>query len=427
MAAAAALAVVAAVAVVDLRTLAVKNPRVARATGQQVSVKVVPVRTEEITEIVGATALVEAVTQVELNALVAARVLAVEVDVGSWVRRHQALVRLDPSLLQAALDSARANVEKARRELEKLQQTQPSALEELRQAVARARAAAARAATNLSNAQAMWERKQVLLARAVIALAEFEQAEADLQAARAEAAAAQQALVAAENALRNAPVVLPAQLAQARASYAEAVSDLARAERDLLNAVVRAPEAGVVTERKVDPGESVRPGDPVVSVGKVESIMAVARVAEEKVARVALGQRAEVVLDAFPDEVFTGTVAKIDPTTDAKTRTFRAYVRMRNPDRRFTPGLAGYVRIPLVRRALTVPSLAVVRNAGEATVFVVAGDRARLRAIQARPVALGKEEVLGGLREGELVVYHKLMPLRDNDPVSIADDRAPGT
>jgi membrane fusion protein (multidrug efflux system) len=203
----------------------------------------------------------------------------------------------------------------------------------------------------------------------------------------------------------------------------------AGAELDLQNTTVKSPSDGVImkrpsspsqiVERIASPGEIVQAGNVLLLLGEMRSIMVVANVPEEKVGSVYLKQRAEVVFDAYRNTVLSGAVVKIDPQINPEKRTFKAYIRIEDPKLKLTPGLSAYARLEHKRKALTIPRLAMIKNADEATVFVVETSRARLRRIKTGAELLHKVEVLSGLKEGEEVVYYGLLGLKDNDLVNV--------
>jgi multidrug efflux pump subunit AcrA (membrane-fusion protein) len=238
-----------------------------------------------------------------------------------------------------------------------------------------------------------------------------------------------------------------------------------------------ASEDGVVMKRPLSdrissPGEVVANGDIVLSLGVMRSIMLAAQVPQEKIESVYLGQKAEIVFDSYPSLVLLGQVQKIDPQTDPQTRTFKAYIKVdakpmptgkkgtvsglgvvpldssakkgevdylasklgaqppptqetagsspsKIPELKLTPGLSAYARLQHKRTMLTVPRLAVVKNAGESSVFVVENSTAHLRRIRTGVELSRNVEVLSGLKAGDQVVYYGLLALKDNDPVNL--------
>lgn len=478
------------VGLLDYRATLVKNPPVARWAGSGVAVKVAAAQAEDVTDVIGAASSVEALSMVQLRALVRARIEEISVDLGDRVRSGQVLARLSQAELQATVGAARQGVDRARAELERIERTsttlrevlvaaevaardgvskaesdlekairsEPTLRAEYRATLAATRDSATRARVERDHQEATVARLRVLFERQVIARAELEAAETRLSAARAAETASLLELTRAENDVANADVTIRAMLDTARTArtaarerlaraqndlqnhsvtqraeietarhqLATALEQLAEAERALAHATIVSPVDGIVLERRKQVGETPEPQEEVVSLGTVDSIYVVARIAEEHVARVRPRDRAEVVFDAFPNETFTGAVVKIDPTTDIKTRTFRAFVRVENMDRRFRPGLSAYTRLEWKRRALIIPGLAVVKNADEAAVFVVEEGRARLRRVQVLPVAGARMEVVSGLRPGERVIYYPVAKLKESDEVVVTDEAARG-
>jgi len=299
---------------------------------------------------------------VKLTSRVASIVKTVRVDVGQLVKPGDLLAEFDPFLLEATLNAARDGLAKAK--------------------------------TDLENNRLNLERTTELYNQNLVAKADLE---------------ASQLL-----------------MDSAQATYSASVATAEKARQDLeIGTVVTAPITSVVQVRDINPGENVKDGDSIFNLGRIDSVMVVAGVAEEKIGHVHLGQTAEVVFDSFPNQVVTGEVVKIDPTTDSTTRTFKTYVKVANPDLKFKPGLSAYARIKYQRFALTIPGIAVINNGGQASVFVVENSRARLRPVKIEAALFGRVAVIEGLKEGDQVVYYGLMKLKDNDPVAAENSPAP--
>ncbi|MBI3995992.1 MAG: efflux RND transporter periplasmic adaptor subunit [Nitrospirae bacterium] len=339
----------------DVKTFFRYSAEASRFTASAIPVKAEAGRIEPLSGIIGANSLVEPASTVKLTSRVASTVKRIPVDLGQLVKQGEVLAELDPFLLEATLIAARDGLAKAKTDLENNR-------------------------LNLERVTALYNQKLV--------------AKPDLEAARL-------------------------LLDSAQAAYSASVAAAEKARLDLeIGTIITAPMAAVVQERDINPGESVKESDSLFNLGRIDSVMVVAGVAQEKVGNVRLGQTAEVVFDSFPHEVATGEVVKIDPTTDATTRTFKAYIRVANPDLKYMPGLSAYARIKQQRFALTIPAVAVVTNGGQSSVFVVENSRARLRPVKIEPALFGRVAVIEGLKEGDLVVYYNLMKLKDNDPVA---------
>ena len=133
-----------------------------------------------------------------------------------------------------------------------------------------------------------------------------------------------------------------------------------------------------------------------------------------------LGMAAEVTFPAFPGEVFPGKIVKIDPNIDPVTRTFTAYVEVKNDDFRLKPGLSGFARIRRsLKDVLAIPSIAIMNPSGEqASVFVVDGTgHANQRKVKTGSIVNAMTEITSGLQAGENVVTVGQLYLKENDKV----------
>ena len=186
---------------------------------------------------------------------------------------------------------------------------------------------------------------------------------------------------------------------------AEAGLATARAARAQLGAVrayaeIRAPFAGVVTRRSVDPGSFVAPGTPVVEVEDRSRLRIAVTVAPTTARGLEAGQRIEASIEGHPVEaVVEGAV----PVPGGALYTVNALVA--NPGNALVSGGAAVLLVPQgTRRAILVPAGAVVREGDLTGVRVVSGAAAELRWVRVgRPVG-PDVEILSGLRAGEQVL-----------------------
>jgi RND family efflux transporter MFP subunit len=220
-----------------------------------------------------------------------------------------------------------------------------------------------------------------------------------------------------------------AQVDLARAQFAQARSRLEELRIGLTNTTITSPVDGFIGRRMVDPGAFVGPNSPVVSVVDIHLVRLVANVVERDLRRITPGLAADVDVDAFPDEVFKGRVARIAPVLDPATRTAEMEVEVPNGDFRLKPGMYARVRFVVDHRkdALTVPRNAIVDVEGERGVYVAQPDNT----VKFQRVTTGLEEeelveVATGLAEGTKVVTTGAGALRDGDRVLLPNARAQG-
>lgn len=197
------------------------------------------------------------------------------------------------------------------------------------------------------------------------------------------------------------------QLEQAETGLARAESGLrsARAARQELDAVgayaeIRAPFAGVVTQRSVDPGAFVAPGAPVVEVQDASSL----RVSVSVPPRIAAGLRRGDAVDAtIEGRPARGTVEGVVPSPAGAVYTVNALVA--NAGREFLPGSSATLRIPDGKRpAVLVPGSALVRQGELVGVRVETAAGVELRWVKPGAAVGDLVEVHAGLRAGDRIL-----------------------
>jgi RND family efflux transporter MFP subunit len=163
-----------------------------------------------------------------------------------------------------------------------------------------------------------------------------------------------------------------AQLDLARAQQEQSTARLEELRINLANTVIASPVDGFIGKRYLDPGAAVSPNAPVASVVDIRTVRLVVNVVEKDVRRLHTGMPAQVEVDAFPGEKFTGKVSRIAPVFDPQTRTAEMEIEVPNPGFRLKPGM--YARVDLTigsrENAMTVPPNAVVELNGKTGVFV---------------------------------------------------------
>jgi membrane fusion protein (multidrug efflux system) len=190
---------------------------------------------------------------------------------------------------------------------------------------------------------------------------------------------------------------------------------------------IRAPIAGVVSARHIKVGNTIGPNDPTFRVTNLDPLVAYVHIPEKEFRRISARQAADVVVDALGGERFVGTIARISPTLDPKTGTFRAEVEVPDPTRRLKPGMFARINIAYERRenALQLPRNAILDADGEPSVFVVVNGKAEQRSVSTGLVSNGWVEVTKGLTGDERVVVVGQAGLKTGTVVKVVDGAAP--
>ena len=121
-----------------------------------------------------------------------------------------------------------------------------------------------------------------------------------------------------------------AQVDLAKAQYAQAQARLDELKINLANTVISSPVAGFVGKRSLDPGAWVTPNSAFISVVDITIVRLVANIVEKDLRRIAAGMKADVEVDAFPGEQFTGRIGHVAPILDPATRTAQIEVDIEN-------------------------------------------------------------------------------------------------
>lgn len=186
--------------------------------------------------------------------------------------------------------------------------------------------------------------------------------------------------------------------------------EIARLQRDktVNNAItLRAPADGTVLEKQAVLGMKFSSGDTVYRLADLSNVWVMADIYEQDLARVAVGQRAKISIDAFPGKMLTGTVGFIYPTINKETRTAKVRINMRNPAGELRTDMYANVEIAVMagHGVLSVPASAIL-NSGKTQVILVERGEGRF---QPRPVKTGAQgdgyvEILQGVAAGDKVV-----------------------
>lgn len=348
-------------------------------TAAPIAVRTAVVAETEITDTFEAGGVVESRTAAVVAARVMAPIAAVRTTAGERVRAGQVLVELDGRDLTAGARSAAA------------------AATETRDGAAAAEADARAAEAALALARATHGRIAGLHAKGSATAQELDEATAALAAGEARAAGA----------------TARARQSQAAIERAAAASEAATATAAFLR--VTAPFDGLVTETLVEPGSMAIPGLPLVRLEDPRSYRLKVRLDESRIRQVRPGAPIDVQMDG-PDGQPTnvaGTVVEVSRAVDAGSRSFLVEIDLDG-----APGLRagafGRARIPgAVRRGLSVPAEALVRQGQVTSVFVVDGPVARLRLVR-----VAGTEVLAGLTAGESVVLAPPPDLTDGRSIA---------
>jgi len=182
--------------------------------------------------------------------------------------------------------------------------------------------------------------------------------------------------------------------------------------------LVPAPSSGTVTSRAVNAGEVVDASKELLRITDLSSVWVIAQVFERDVSRLRVGSGASVTSDAFPDNIFRGQIAYIDPQFDNATRTGKVRIELANPGQALKLGM--YVKAAFgalgdsERTSPVIPAAAVQRINDQDVVFLPTKDPVvfALRSVRLGPEVDGRRVIQEGLQVGDRVVANGSFLLR---------------
>ena len=413
------------------------------------------------TSTVTAQALNLAATQAQINVLTAQNDLAKARAVGGptdWdVRLLEEAEQVTRASFQKVSNpspndvaAAQAAVDKAQATLEKLKTVTPFDIETARQAVVQAQANFDKAVnpdpSTVAQLETAYATAVATLQKAIIpdpaTVAQLESAYAtaltaleklqkplpyDVDAARATLAQSEAQLSARRNPYTEFDrAAAEAAVRQAEAALAQQQAALDLQTVNLGETQITAPFDGIVAERLATAGAVVQVSTPVFTLISRDTEIAL-NVEEAAISRFSEGGKAVFSVNAYPTEIFQGSVTSIFPTGDSRSRTFTVKVKPTDPTGKLKPGMYAQLSVTLDSRTnvTVVPRDAILLRNDKPFIFVITENVAALRPLE---LGLGddrKVEVKTGVQPDESIVISGQATLRDKDAVRIVTPGGP--
>lgn len=219
---------------------------------------------------------------------------------------------------------------------------------------------------------------------------------------------------------------------KARNAYAQSQAAIVKVKQNLDYATITSPIDGVVISRAVEEGQTVAAGFETPTLFTIANdltqMRVIADVDEADIGQVADGQRVQFTVDAYPDDMFEGTVeqVRLEATTESSVVTYEVVITAHNPDLKLKPGLTANVTIYTLEKenALSIPTKAlrfvpdagllseldmsvasdsVPAVAGKREVWVRSGQHLTPRYVTTGAASGDRTEILDGLTDGEEV------------------------
>lgn len=358
------------------------------ACGKENKVRLDTVKAEkgELTETVTATGTLESVTQVDVGTQVTGIIDKLYADFNSVVKKGELIAEIEKTVLESDYKSAEANVKSAQYTYE----------------------------YNRTN----YLRDKALHDKQLISDYEFQTSQKDYEVSKA--------------------------------AYDKAVADRVRAAKNLNYAEIYSPIDGIVISRDVEVGQTVVSSMNVANlytIADLDNMQVVGNVDEADIGQVKVGQKVTFSVDAYPDDMFEGTVTQVrlSPTTESNVVTYEVIVGVPNPDHKLIPGLTANLTIYTMSESgvlllpanaftfepesypdskdLPQPGQAVDKaklSPDERGIWVVDGDRLVNKIVKIGMTNGIKTSVLSGLTEGTAVAigYETNVAMSQSDGAS---------
>ncbi len=203
-----------------------------------------------------------------------------------------------------------------------------------------------------------------------------------------------------------------------------AAAQMEMAKERLEKTRITSPAPAIVVAKMVEAGELVSRGTPIAQIMDMSRVKIVAGIPETDAAYFKKGAAAEVTFDAFPGQVFTGSLAFMSPAVDPQNRTFEVEVELANPGGVIKAEMVAKLRVVKAEHkdAIVIPQDIILETERGKAVFVFQEDgKAVFRAIQTGPTHENEVMVVDGLTAGEKLIVSGQHNLTDGESVQVVE------
>jgi membrane fusion protein (multidrug efflux system) len=218
------------------------------------------------------------------------------------------------------------------------------------------------------------------------------------------------------------------------AGHRQAMAQVEILRATIAKKTIRAPFGGRLGVRQVNLGQTLREGDPIVTLQSLDPIYVNFTLPQQELSRLRVGLPVRVTSDAWPGQSIHGRITTVNPLVDAETRNVQLQATVANPAETLRPGMFvnTVVGLPVRKKVVAIPATSVLYAPFGDSVFVVADDNVAKggKALRQQFVRLGEKRgdfiaVTDGLKEGETIVSTGVFKLRNGQPVVVDNKLAP--
>jgi RND family efflux transporter MFP subunit len=202
-----------------------------------------------------------------------------------------------------------------------------------------------------------------------------------------------------------------------------------QARKAVADCEIHSPLDGVVAERSAQIGSAVTPGSKLFTVMDLSTLELTALVPASDIPAVQVGQQVTFQVEGFGARSFSGTVDRINPSTEPGSRSIAVYVQIANQAGELRGGMfaQGSLRIAESADAPVIPASALHEEAGATFVYRIEGDRLARRPVEVsiRDAATGTVAIASGLDAGDRVIVSALANLQAGTAVRVTELDSP--
>ena len=361
-----------------------EKPKQAGDAGEKKKVKVVKAVSANVPRSVEVSGTLAAEEEVVMSVKVPGRVQAVYVDLGSPVKRGQALLRLEPADFQLRVQQSDAAYQQARVRLglDPEGKGEGNGLDVTETGVVR------QAKAVLEEAKLTRDRMESLSRDGLVPKSQLDDATAQYQVAEA----------------RYQDAVEEVRSRQALLIQRRAELDIAR--KQLSDSVLSSSTDGVIQEKRVTAGQFVASGDPVFTLVRIHPLRLKLAVPERDSTNVRPGQRVEIRVEGDANRIHVGRLARVSPAISADNRTLMVEAEIGNEHGALRPG--SFARAEIITDSnepvVLVPTSSVITFAGLTKVISIENNETQEKRVRLGRNTKGSVEVVEGINAGDTVV-----------------------
>ncbi|WP_035352545.1 efflux RND transporter periplasmic adaptor subunit [Edaphobacter aggregans] len=368
--------------------------------------------------ILNATGYIVPAHKIDVATKVNGRVAWIGVGKGDQASAGQMLVRLESDEYQAKVQEAVGQINYLKAKLAELQNgSRP-------QEIAKANADMAEMQSEMENARVTLQRTRRLAEAQVLSRQALDDATAKFNQGEAKFKSLERSYDLARVGPRS------EEIDAARGQLEQAEGTLAYARTQLQNTVIRAPVAGTILERNVEPGEFVTTGfvsdngarGYVVSLADLHQLQVQLDISQNDFSRLVQDQPAVITTDAYPDRRYEGEIEEISPVANRQKATVEVKVKIRDPDHLLRPDMnasVAFVAVAAQKQSggalpvISVPKTA-LRDLG---VFVVVNGKAAYHKVRTGAASADAVQIIEGLQEADQLIVNPPASLREGQAV----------